>query len=188
MLYNFWSHELNNLHQLAWDIGARARGRKEGTEEGEPGAHIGSITWRVFWLVFVMIAIEEGVSPHDDEGRSFGQRALLATGRFFGGLWPGMNSITNAAFHGYEPSVGGLGYFYKLITDSVKDVQKGGKNMWIQHALTWLGLFGVPGTGASTGRMLRGEANRQQRREVPRPGHIADWTTLYRTGRVPRGH
>src|SRR5215813_1904582 len=83
-LYNFWNHEFNNLLQLAWDIGAKAKGREE------PGANMQRIIERMFLLVIAMIFIEEFAAPYHDEKENLVKRGFLATLRFFGGQITGL--------------------------------------------------------------------------------------------------
>lgn len=150
-LYNFWNHMQNNYLQWMWDAGAWAKGREE------PGANVASLSRRVFWLAIWSIAAEEIASPAlDEDRRSLGQKVFLATLRHFGAGFIGVRDITNAAAHGYEPSVGLLGTLGKEIAGTGREMARvgAGKELsknWLIHAFTALG-FATGLGGAQLGK------------------------------------
>jgi hypothetical protein len=150
-LYNFWNHMQNNYMQWMWDAGAWAKGREE------LGANISSLSRRVFWLAIWSIAAEEIASPAmDEDRRSLGQKVFMATLRHFGAGYIGVRDVTNAAAHGYEPSVGLLGTLSKEIAGTGREMARVGaekelsKN-WLIHAMTALG-FATGLGGAQLGK------------------------------------
>jgi hypothetical protein len=163
-LYNFWNHMANNYFQAAWDIGGLARGREE------PNANIRSLSNKLFWLVVIPIAIEEMAGPaRDEHGDSLGLQILKATARQFGASIIFMRDMTNAAFSGYEPSIGLLGTVMKSISDTAKDIHKSGTGQlskdWMIHSFTALGMLtGVGGSQVGkTGSFVKDLATGRER-------------------------
>lgn len=178
-LYNFWNHMANNMFQYAWDISATVKGREE------PGAHIQSLTNRLFLYAILPIVVEELASPAlDHDGRSLGSRALSATVRYFGSFLVGVRDITNAAFYGYEPSVGLVGTVGKSLTDIARDAKAAGfqktvSKDWLTHMATALGMAtGIGGT--QVGKTATGVVGLETGRERPRS--FNEYRQMLRTG------